>query len=88
MGYQVADQNNVIGGLHSDNAELSLAKDQLVLDLEKMRFSYDTLETENSMMLAELAAQQERIDGLLTKVKNGYWEVARAKKEAETLRAS
>ena len=87
LGYQVADQNNVIGGLHSDNAELSLAKDQLVLDLEKMRFSYDTLETENSMMLAELAAQQERIDGLLTKVKNGYWEVARAKKEAETLRS-
>ena len=87
LGYQVADQHNVIGGLHSDNAELSLAKDQLVLDLEKMRFSYDTLETENSMMLAELAAQQERIDGLLTKVKNGYWEVARAKKEAETLRS-
>ena len=87
LGYQVADQNNVIGGLHSNNAELSLAKDQLVLDLEKMRFSYDTLETENSMMLAELAAQQERIDGLLTKVKNGYWEVARAKKEAETLRS-
>ncbi|MGB0248381.1 MAG: hypothetical protein ACPGAB_07660, partial [Flavobacteriales bacterium] len=52
-----------------------------------MRFSYDTLETENSMMVAELAAQQERIDGLLTKVKNGYWEVAKLKKEAETLRS-
>lgn len=86
LGYQLADRNNTIGSLNDNNTELSMAKDQLVLDLEKMRFSYDTLETENSMMVAELAAQQERIDGLLTKVKNGYWEVSRARKEAETLR--
>tara|TARA_B110000008_G_C16940138_1_gene552115 strand:- start:176 stop:1048 length:873 start_codon:yes stop_codon:yes gene_type:complete len=87
LGYQVMDSNQTIGSLRGDNSELSLAKDQLLLDLEKMRFSYDTLETENSMMLAELAAQQERIDGLITKVNNGYWEVARAKKESETLRS-
>jgi FtsZ-binding cell division protein ZapB len=87
LGYQLSDRNATIGLLNSDNAGLTLEKDQLVLDLEKMRFSYDTLETENTMMLAELAAQQERIDGLLTKVKNGYWEVAKLKKEAETLRS-
>ena len=87
LGYQLSERNATIGLLNSDNAGLTLEKDQLVLDLEKMRFSYDTLETENTMMLAELAAQQERIDGLLTKVKNGYWEVARLKKEAETLRS-
>jgi|SaaInl25SG_5_DNA_1037380.scaffolds.fasta_scaffold01410_2 FtsZ-binding cell division protein ZapB len=87
LGYQLSSRNSTIGLLNSDNAELALEKDQLVLDLEKMRFSYDTLETENTMMLAELAAQQERIDGLLTKVKNGYWEVAKLKKEAETLRS-
>ena len=87
LGYQLSDRNATIGLLNSDNAGLTLEKDQLVLALEKMRFSYDTLETENSMMLAELAAQQERIDGLLTKVKNGYWEVAKLKKEAETLRS-
>ena len=83
LGYQLSDRNATIGLLNSDNAGLTLEKDQLILDLEKMRFSYDTLETENTMMLAELAAQQERIDGLLTKVKNGYWEVAKLKKEAE-----
>ena len=87
LGYQLSAKNNTIGLLNSDNAELTLEKDQLILDLEKMRFSYDTLETENSMMVAELAAQQDRIDGLLTKVKNGYWEVAKLKKEAETLRS-
>ena len=87
LGYQLSAKNNTIGLLNSDNAGLTLEKDQLILDLEKMRFSYDTLETENSMMVAELAAQQDRIDGLLTKVKNGYWEVAKLKKEAETLRS-
>ena len=87
LGYQLSARNTTIGLLNDDNAGLTLEKDQLILDLEKMRFSYDTLETENSMMLAELAAQQERIDGLLTKVKNGYWEVAKLKKEAETLRS-
>ena len=86
LGFQLMDRNDTIGSLNTSNAELTMAKDQLVLDLEKMRFSYDTLETENSMMVAELAAQQERIEGLLTKVKNGYWELGRAKKEAETLR--
>ena len=87
LSYQLSAKNNTIGLLNSDNAGLTLEKDQLILDLEKMRFSYDTLETENSMMVAELAAQQDRIDGLLTKVKNGYWEVAKLKKEAETLRS-
>ena len=87
LGFQLSERNTTIGLLNDDNAGLTLEKDQLILDLEKMRFSYDTLETENSMMVAELAAQQERIDGLLTKVKNGYWEVAKLKKEAETLRS-
>ncbi len=87
LGFQLSARNTTIGLLNDDNAGLTLEKDQLILDLEKMRFSYDTLETENSMMVAELAAQQERIDGLLTKVKNGYWEVAKLKKEAETLRS-
>ena len=69
LGFQLSARNTTIGLLNDDNAGLTLEKDQLILDLEKMRFSYDTLETENSMMVAELAAQQERIDGLLTRSK-------------------
>ena len=88
LGFQLADRNTTIGLLNNDNAGLTLEKDQLILDLEKMRFSYDTLETENTMMLAELAAQQAQIDGLLTKVKNGYWEVAKLKKKRKPCAAS
>ena len=87
LGFQLSQKDDTIRAQGDNIAELGLEKDQLILDLEKMRFSYDTLETENSMMLAELAAQQDRIDGLLKKVKNGTWEVAKLKKEAETLRS-
>jgi hypothetical protein len=38
------------------------------------------------MIIAEIAAQRARVDGLLTKVKNGNWALGRSKKEAETLR--
>ena len=41
---------------------------------------------ENSMMLAEISAQRDKIDGLITSVKNGNWELGKAKKEAATLR--
>ncbi|MDA0945924.1 MAG: hypothetical protein O2791_02655 [Bacteroidetes bacterium] len=87
LGVELLQRGTAIDGLNTQNAALSVEKDQLILDLEKMRFAYDTLETENGMMLAELAAQQDRIDGLLTQVKNGRWELSKAQKEAETLRA-
>jgi hypothetical protein len=37
-------------------------------------------------MLAEISAQRDKIDGLITNVKNGNWELGKAKKEAATLR--
>ena len=72
--------------LTGEYGQLELDKEQVVFDLEKMRFSYDTLQTENTMMVAELAAQRDRIDGLITQVKNGNWALSKAKKESETLR--
>jgi hypothetical protein len=38
------------------------------------------------MMLAEISAQRDKINGLITSVKNGNWELGKAKKEAATLR--
>ena len=35
-------------------------------------------------MLAEIAAQQEKIDGLITKVKNGNWALAKAKRSLKS----
>jgi TolA-binding protein len=72
--------------LSGDYSRLEMDKEQVVFDLEKMRFSYDTLSVENSMMLAEISAQRDRIDGLITSVKNGNWELAIAKKKAASLK--
>ena len=86
LGAQLFLGNKNYDELTHEYGQLEIDKEQVVFDLEKMRFSYDTLQTENSMMIAEIAAQRDRVDGLLTKVKNGNWALGRAKKEAETLR--
>jgi hypothetical protein len=86
LGAQLFMEGKNYDELTNEYGQLEMDQEQLVFDLEKMRFSYDTLQTENSMMIAEIAAQRDRVDGLLTKVKNGNWELGRAKKEAETLR--
>ena len=86
LGAQLFLGNKNYDELTNEYGQLEIDKEQVVFDLEKMRFSYDTLQTENSMIVAEIAAQRDRVDGLLTKVKNGNWALGRAKKEAETLR--
>ena len=86
LGAQLFLGNKNYDELTNEYGQLEMDKEQVVFDLEKMRFSYDTLQTENSMIIAEIAAQRDRVDGLLTKVKNGNWALGRAKKEAETLK--
>ena len=86
LGAQLFLGNKNYDELTNEYGQLEIDKEQVVFDLEKMRFSYDTLQTENSMIIAEIAAQRARVDGLLTKVKNGNLALGRAKKEAETLR--
>ena len=86
LGYQLHERNEDVRQGESDRATLSLEKDHLLFDLEKLRFSYDTLDTENSILIAEIAGQRERIDGLVQQVRNGNWSLSRAKKEAESLR--
>ena len=86
LGAKLYVSNQAYDRLNGEYGDLELSKEQVVFDLEKMRFSYDTLQTENTMMVAEIAAQRDKIDGLITKVKNGNWALAKAKKESETLR--
>ena len=80
LGANLYLKTNDLKELSGDYDQLELSKEQVVFDLEKMRFSYDTLQTENELMLAEIAAQQEKIDGLITKVTNGNWALAKAKR--------
>ena len=86
LGAKLYVNNQAYDKLTWEYGDLELSKEQVVFDLEKMRFSYDTLQTENSMMVAEISAQRDKINGLITKVKNGNWALAKAKKESETLR--
>ncbi|MDE0723024.1 MAG: hypothetical protein OSB28_06925 [Flavobacteriales bacterium] len=86
LGIQLFVGGEKFKDLSGDYGRLEMDKEQVVFDLEKLRFSYDTLNIENSMMLAEISAQRDKIDGLITSVKNGNWELGKAKKEAATLR--
>ena len=86
LGYQLYERNGDVEQGESDLAALSLEKEHVLFDLEKLRFSYDTLDTENALMIAEIADQRAQIDGLVQQVRNGNWSLSRAKKEAESLR--
>lgn len=66
--------------------EISDDKDNVTKLLEDMLVQYDTLSTENEQIKAEMDAQKAQIEELMTKVKNGNYSLAKAKKEAETLR--
>ncbi len=55
--------------------------------LEKTLDSYDSLQTQNDTMRAEMELQKQQIEELIAKVKSGNYSLAKAKKEAETLRS-
>ncbi len=66
-------------------ARNEIEREKLALDLQRMLIGYDTLQTENSQLVTEIASQRTEIESLLKKVKNKNWEVHSLKKEAETL---
>ena len=86
LGYQVSQQGDTIEAQTGQIAEGNLEREVLELDLQKLRFSYDTLQTENSLMMAEMSAQRSEIEGLIKKVRDRNYSVSKLKKEAETLR--
>lgn len=61
-------------------------KENVTKLLEDMLAQYDTLNTENEQLTAEMSAQKQQIEDLMKKVKAGNYSLAKAKKEAETLR--
>ena len=79
LGLQLYQTNQTVTEVQADNTAISLERDQVLFDLEKMSFSYDTLSTENALMLAQMADQKNDIDRLVQQVKNGNWSLARAK---------
>jgi hypothetical protein len=65
---------------------LTTQKDDVTAMLESMLNSYDTLKTENDQIKTEMELQKQQIEELLDKVKRGNYDLAKAKKEAATLR--
>mgnify|MGYP000882874203 CR=1 FL=1 len=55
--------------------------------LERTLNSYDSLQTENDTIKQELELQKQQVQELIEKVKRGNYSLAKAKKEAETLRS-
>ena len=86
LGFKVSQQGTTIEVQTGEINAGEIERQTLELDLQKVRFSYDTLETENSLMMAEMSAQRSEIDGLIKKVRDRNYSVSKLKKEAGTLR--
>jgi DNA repair ATPase RecN len=86
LGYEVSQRGNTIDTQEQEYSELDAERDKLEVDLMKMRMSYDTLNTENNQLMAEMDAQKQEIDELLDKLRNRNWSISKLQKEASTLR--
>lgn len=86
LGLKLNQKSGEVVETQSSLQASELERDRLELDLEKMKLSYDTLQTDNSMLRAEMDGQRIQIEDLLKKVKNKNWSISKLKKEAETLR--
>lgn len=86
MAVQLNKKNETIVYIDRERHAVMDERDMLLVDLEEMRMAYDTLETDNVEMRSKIAEQQEELDALLKKVKNRDYDIAKLKKEAETLR--
>jgi len=86
LGMKLNQKSDLVVETQATLDDTELERGRLELDLEKMKLSYDTLQTNNSMLRAEMDAQRVEVENLLKKVKDKNWSISKLKKEAETLR--
>lgn len=86
MLWMLMQRNKEIDRNEQQVETLASEKENVTFLLENMLASYDTLKTENEQITVEMEAQKEQIERLLDQVKRGNYSLAKAKKEAETLR--
>ncbi len=70
----------------SIQARLEEEKDELSGELKDLFFQYDSLKTENDTMNMKLAAEQNKIEKLLTIQADNLYKISLYRKELETLR--
>ena len=86
MLWMLMGRNKEVEQTKEQVVAITSEKDNVTVMLESMLASYDTLKTDNEQLTVEMEAQRERVEGLLGQVKRGNYDLAKVKKEAETLR--
>lgn len=86
MLYLLMQKDKDVESTGQQLTQMTSEKDNVTKLLEDMLAQYDTLNTDNEQLRTEMSAQREQIEDLMEKVKNGNYSLAKAKKEAETLR--
>lgn len=86
LAYNLSKRGDTIELQTEEIETLDIERRELELDLQKLRFSYDTLRTENTVLMAEMADQRLQIEDLLSKVKDRNYSISKLKKETGTLR--
>lgn len=87
MLWMLMDKKEELAMQQGENQALSTRNEDVLGMLERTLDSYDSLQTENDTMRQEMELQKQQIEDLIAKVKSGNYSLAKARKEAETLRA-
>lgn len=87
LGYKLSQKTDVVELQTTQISELDLERNNLMQELEIMQLRYDTMETDNAVLRAELSGQMEALEDLRGKLKDRNYSLSKARKEAETLRS-
>jgi hypothetical protein len=86
LAYSVNQKQEEIVYIDREKNTIISERDGLSMELEMLRLSYDTLNTDNESLKAEIAASREEILALEKKVKGSNYDLSKARKELDVLR--
>jgi hypothetical protein len=86
LGFQIKNANEKIVYIDREKNTILDERDVLAVELEQLKMGYDTLQTDNAEMAAEIAEQRSQIESLIKKSKNKDYDISKLRAETETLR--
>ncbi|MFZ4785934.1 MAG: hypothetical protein ACOYLH_10675 [Flavobacteriales bacterium] len=86
LGFQIKNANEKIVYIDREKNTILDERDVLAVELEQLKMGYDTLQTDNAEMAAEIAEQRAQIESLIKKSKNKDYDISKLRAETETLR--
>lgn len=87
MLWMLMDKKEELAVSTTENQALVTRNEDVMGMLESTLDSYDSLQTANDTMSVEMELQKQQIQELMAKVKRGGYDLAKARKEAESLRS-